>query len=411
MINLLIGPPGGGKSYEAVVYHVLPALTKGRKVITNLPLDIERLRAIDPAFPDLIQFVENSIGFLRRENEAPAGMVGRLGLRYQVEQQGEGVIRAFSTMKDFGDPWRQDKTGSGPLYVIDECHLCFPRIGTLISVEEWFSLHRHESADVLLITQSYGKVSKSIIDLVQVCYRVKKATAFGSAKKYIRKVQDGVRGDVVNTSVRTYEKRYFGLYKSHTRGGGEELAAEDITPIWKRWPFIGAGIMLPLAAVIFFSTGSPNPLKPKAAQASTKPATPPPSQAASHTAPEPTQSPAKAKETEPEGHPYAGRTLHVAGVMHARGDRFYVVAVAQNGQHVSDVTSGELRTLGYKVEGVTDCAVKVSYEKWSKWLICDAPTVGVIPQGGEPAARRSEPPEKAPQGVVMQFSEPGRKDS
>ena len=55
MINLLLGAPGGGKSYEAVVYHILPALEKGRKVITNLPLNIERIAAIDPAYSDLIE--------------------------------------------------------------------------------------------------------------------------------------------------------------------------------------------------------------------------------------------------------------------------------------------------------------------------------------------------------------------
>ncbi|EPW3551744.1 zonular occludens toxin domain-containing protein, partial [Pseudomonas aeruginosa] len=38
MINLILGQPGGGKSHEAVVYHVVPALNQGRKVITNLAL-------------------------------------------------------------------------------------------------------------------------------------------------------------------------------------------------------------------------------------------------------------------------------------------------------------------------------------------------------------------------------------
>ncbi|MBI5918423.1 MAG: hypothetical protein HY849_03485 [Nitrosomonadales bacterium] len=50
MINLLLGPPGGGKSYEATVYHVLPALAKGRKIITNLPLDLDRIELHIVAF-------------------------------------------------------------------------------------------------------------------------------------------------------------------------------------------------------------------------------------------------------------------------------------------------------------------------------------------------------------------------
>ncbi|MBX5670353.1 zonular occludens toxin domain-containing protein [Pseudomonas aeruginosa] len=45
MINLILGQPGGGKSHEAVVYHVVPALNQGRKVITNLALDMDKFKA------------------------------------------------------------------------------------------------------------------------------------------------------------------------------------------------------------------------------------------------------------------------------------------------------------------------------------------------------------------------------
>jgi hypothetical protein len=41
MINLIIGRPGGDKSYEAVKYHILPAIKAGRKIITNLSLNID----------------------------------------------------------------------------------------------------------------------------------------------------------------------------------------------------------------------------------------------------------------------------------------------------------------------------------------------------------------------------------
>ena len=225
MINLIVGPPGGGKSYEAVVYHILPALKRGRKVITNLPLDLARLSVLDESFLDLVE-IRTTTNAEKPETdwEKAENLYKKFGIAAKREYF---VNRPFAHPEDYGDPWRSESDGSGPLYVIDECHLALPRGATKIAVEEWYSLHRHESADVLLITQSYGKVSKSIIDLVQVCYRVKKGTAFGSASQYIRKVQDGVRGDVVNTTVRKYEKRYFGLYKSHTRGGGAELAAED----------------------------------------------------------------------------------------------------------------------------------------------------------------------------------------
>ncbi|POB76042.1 zonular occludens toxin domain-containing protein, partial [Vibrio vulnificus] len=38
--------PGSGKSYESVVYHVIPALKDGRKVVTNLPLNLEHFKQV-----------------------------------------------------------------------------------------------------------------------------------------------------------------------------------------------------------------------------------------------------------------------------------------------------------------------------------------------------------------------------
>ena len=46
-VNLLLGSPGSGKSYEAVAFHVLPSLQAGRKVITNLPLNVDEFLKFD----------------------------------------------------------------------------------------------------------------------------------------------------------------------------------------------------------------------------------------------------------------------------------------------------------------------------------------------------------------------------
>lgn len=217
MINLLIGPPGGGKSYEAVVYHVLANLEAGRKVITNLPLNMDEIAAIVPAARMLVEF------------------------RNRQGKPGEPETWAFGVLSDYGDTWRDPVKGIGPLYVIDECHKALPRrqIGDKggVPVDEWYAEHRHEGADVLLMTQSYGKVSKAIIDQVQVCYRVKKKTAFGDSTGYIRKVLDGVKGDVLSTAERTYEKRFFKLYTSHTRTEAAviEEDAKDISPAFLKW--------------------------------------------------------------------------------------------------------------------------------------------------------------------------------
>jgi len=382
MINLLLGAPGGGKSYEAVVYHVLPALEKGRKVITNLPLDLARFEALNSDWVELIEI-------------------------WDVEKG----VRPFSLLEHYGDPWRHPKTGAGPLYVIDECHLALPVGQTKREVEEWYSLHRHESADVLLITQSYGKISKAIRDLVQIVYRVRKNTALGSQSSYTRKVQDGLRGEVVNSSIRKYEKKYFALYKSHTRGGGSELSANDVKPVWQHWSFIGTGIF---AAIFVFLvvTGrfhmpwtKPDSKEPKSAKIQTPAAAFASAQAktipAAHTKPQAQAVPEpvpKASATIDAG-PYAQRQMHIMGRMQqGKRDRL-VVAVSQNGQMITVTDSDSLQRAGYKVTILDDCVATVTYEKTSRHIICDAPQVGIGFNSAATAAAASitQKPAAAPQ--------------
>jgi len=384
MINLLIGQPGGGKSYEATVYHVIKALNLGRKVITNLPLNLDRFDQLG-FDTSLIEIRTKTLG--QPPQQVPGTKDPAMFMRFMRNIGPEFLDRPFANPEDYGDTWRHPDNGSGPLYVIDECHLCLPRGATRRDVEEWYSLHRHESADVLLITQSYGKVSKSIIDLVQVCYRVKKATAFGREDKYIRKVQDGVRGEVVNTSIREYQSKYFGLYKSHTRGGGSELAAQDIVPIWMRWPFIGAAVSFVLAFAIFgFGGVSLNPLKNGMAKEAEKPQPVRVVETVNGVVVSDTAKPQEQDETTTVVHtssdgppePFAGRGFHVVGSVKGATLR-HLFAVSQNGQIVSTLQTAELIELGYVIDQATPCAVRIAWNGAARWVICDTPTQSVTP--------------------------------
>lgn len=406
MINMLVGQPGGGKSYEAVAYHVLPALQQGRKVVTNLPLDIEAFRRLDGGFPDLIEVRQNVVEAVVEKKTW--NIRWRSFDVFNVKTQ----HRPFASIADYGDEWRHPETGGGVLYVIDECHLCLPRArpGTTKEVEEWFSLHRHELADVLLITQSYGKVCKAICDMVQVLYRVKKATAFGTNDRYIRKVQDGIGGEVVNTSIRKYEKKFFSLYKSHTKSSsaGAELAANDIVPFWKRWPMIGAGLCF-LTVVIMLLTGtSANPLTQAQAQivdvqakrskeaASGVPVAPAPLTLAAPPAPVSGVPAAAAaqplSELLPESfegtrnqssggqaaHPFDGLRLHIVAFLQS-GDRWlYAFEAAQNGQPVAVLTQKQLEESGYKIEKMSTCSARIIYGDISFFAVCDSPRISVV---------------------------------
>lgn len=392
MINLLLGAPGGGKSYEAVAFHVLPAINSGRKVITNLPLV---LTEFPPEQRALLEIRSHAMGKAERRT----GLAAALG----EDPDDEIFRRPFSTGECYGDTWRHPDSGAGPLYVIDEAHMCLPREGTGRKVREWYAMHRHELADVLLITQSYGKVSKDVIDLVQVCYKVRKATAFGTNNGYIRKVFDGVRGDVVNTSARKYDKRYFKFYKSHTKSSqaGAELAANDIVPFWRRWPFMGFAVCMIAFAVIVTSSKSVNPMKapshqvvasrPKAVAPGQGGAQPPHSPVAARTEEHGDRGGAVAERKSPQvAGPFAGLGVHVMGrVRLVSGREVYSLALSQNGQRIFTTTSDELLEAGYQVKRLSDCAMSYSYQDVPMVAVCDAPQVTVTPAEGTLAHKPS----------------------
>lgn len=354
MINLLLGASGGGKSYEAVVFHIIPALEKGRQVITNLPLNIEHFAAVlGDEKADLIKLIKPT-----GQNPIP-----------------------FKTIADFGDKWRMEgKNPIGSLYVIDECHKPFALGQVDKAVDEWFAEHRHELADVILITQSYGKIWKSIRDNTQIVYRVRKNIALGSPKSYVKKVQDGVRGEVVNTTIRVYEPKYFPFYNSHTLSdtSAQELNANDIKPLWKHWTFI-LGIPLILFG-LYRLASNPMPFTPKSAPivksapVSVASVHPVPT-ISTNNAPQQMESKTKVEDKVQASHPYYKLQMHIGGFIESSDKtRFlYNVLLSQNGQVVSTVTDKELVIAGYTVEAKSACLFKIKFENFFDYITCDLP--------------------------------------
>jgi len=236
MIYGIVGRPGGGKSYEAVAYQVLPALKEGRKVITNLPLQIDHFVAVlGEEVRELIVVID--------------GKLNDFG----------SMERPFSKVADYNDEWRNDK-GQGPLYVVDEAHMTLPNKNLNTEILEWYSLHRHYGVDIVLVTQNLRKIHRDIKDMVEVTYYCAKNTALGSNNTYTRKVRSGANGDVVNTSIRKYEQAYFPFYKSHTASNSSvvEAMAADIVPLWKRWPVVGSVLFLTVGIGLLIWSFSPD---------------------------------------------------------------------------------------------------------------------------------------------------------
>ncbi len=391
MINILLGGPGGGKSYEACAFHVLPAILRGRKVITNLPLNIEAFEALEPGCSALIEIRIKTLALPPVEDDRDNGDVRGWFLK---SRQAKFVDRPFANVEDYVSDWRHED-GTGPLFVVDECHFALPKFGTSKAVEEWYSMHRHYNVDVLLITQSSGKISTAIRDLVQVCYKVRKAIAFGKPDGYIRKVLDGVNGGEVSVSERKYKPAFFKLYRSHTKGLAlEEQGASDVSPfivkfnrfryafyvvtvlgvayaIWGggsskpkklvRGSALAAVVPLPVASAPLVASSGPVALRPLIA---TSAASVPVLEALD---------PVDAAELKAKPEPFEGRGIHITGWLRNASKTVYSFAISKDGYNLFSTTQAELEKSGYKFEALGECSGRLTYLKKVRTVLCDAP--------------------------------------
>ncbi|QPS10796.1 zonular occludens toxin [Delftia acidovorans] len=393
MINGLEGIPGSGKSYEAVAYHVLPALRSGRKVITNLPLIIDAFVAIDPAWRELIEV-----------RTRPAPRIGDWDASNIAEREAFQIwtdrepqpqpehISTFGTVWDFYSTWRNDK-GQGPLYVVDECHVPLPKPergspGTPVEVVQWFKLHRHFNADVLLMTQKFRDVDQGIAGIIATLIKCRKADVLGNKNEYIRKVHAGYRGGEIQRNIRKYESKYFGLYKSNTQSNGSaETGLQDVSPMivklrrftWAFWVFAIAYV-----AYAFWPSDDTSVWGHKTAPAAKKSSAAAPVQVQhAPTAQQAQQGPAQAPQqpsgtsvppTAPEvKDPLFGKLLHMTGDLSKQGRDQITFVVSSEGRRVFDLTSDDLVQAGYKVQRLANCMATVTYQSVVRPVTCDAP--------------------------------------
>lgn len=403
MINGLEGIPGSGKSYEANVFQALDALKEGRKVITNLPILVDAYASIDPAYRSLIELryapapVRGTWDANRVDPATGQGEAFELFADGHTEPPAPGA-RVFGTVWCYWSDWKHPKTGRGPLFIVDECHVAMPKLGTDKAVIEWYKLHRHFNADVLLATQKFRQMCADIAELMAMVIKVRKADVLGKPDEYIRKVHAGYRGEVIQQSMRKYEPQFFALYRSHTQGNAVlESAAADVAPIsvkikrWTRAVWVVAACASAFAVWVFSDGAKPKDNSPGFRGAVIKPdgktdfeaikritdadATrrkgegPKPASEAVDLAPEPASS------ADPE--PYAGKGLHLTGMMRLRGRTLYTFAVSTSGAVLTSVTSEELIAAGYRWEALTDCAGYLRWGKTAKAITCDAPQRGV----------------------------------
>ncbi len=364
MIYAICGRPRSGKSYESVVYHILPAIKSGRKVVTNVTLNLDWfVKLFGKEVLELINVVDGQL------NE-----FGKLD-------------RPFSKFEHYQDDWR-DENNKAPLYVIDEAHMVLPNRNLDASILEFYSLHGHYGIDIILLTQDLRKIHRDIKAMIEMTYYCAKNTAFGSDKTYTKKVRIGATTEVVNTEQRKYKSAYFPAYQSHTQSSGSvaEVMANDIKPIWKSWPFYGSALFL----LIGLSTFGYLIFGEDESEAETKPAVSQVKQvdAASSPAAQTDESSTKPQRPSRGFGPLDGYEMLVTGyskqvayvkAANNRGigelDRdltFYkiYVSVLQEGEKLFDFEHIDLVNMGYTFTALTECVYEVAWHGESRIVTC-----------------------------------------
>lgn len=372
-INGISGRPGSGKSYEAVIRHILPALKDARMVVTNIPLNVDWFcQFVGEHCRDLIVQIDG--GFHNYGGERYFSQAEHF-LRYQE--------------------WRNDKN-QGVYFIVDECHLPMPRtagagedrVTTQKELKEYLSMHRHYGHDVLLLTQNFRKVDRDVVDMIQTCYFTTKLSFLGKDDQYVCKVADGVSRNIVTTHHREYEQKYFGAYQSHTKSQGSVQEAEtvDIPKWYQQWYNIGAIVMAVLFFALMikgFSGDEPKPVSQAKSQSVSQVKSQPVSQVNSQSVSQGKQ-PAEPAEpvSDPQSHPYKGLQMHIVGNyadmnQYGKLTKIIWISLSRNGQVLTEITHADLALAGYQFTVLNDCLIDLKYEGYQNYVFCDSPTQSV----------------------------------
>lgn len=240
MIILMCGLMGSGKSYEAVNYHIIPSLKSGRKVVTNIPLQIDYIVAVfGEQVRDLIVVIDS-----------------------YVDDEGNISAIPFSEFDHFKDDWKHESKNIGALFVIDEAQIPLSKTESTLNkqVLAWATMQRHRGHDWILITQSPPLVYQPLLQLVTATHFFEKKTNIGKMDQYRHWVVDGYnlsKAFVLNKSEKSYDLNLFKYYKSHTQSDGavdEQNIVGTHINIWKYLIplFLGFAVFIGLIVYFYF---------------------------------------------------------------------------------------------------------------------------------------------------------------
>jgi len=211
------GLPGSGKSYDVVANQIMPALEAGRKVVTNIPLNLDAIREV-----------------------THKGEVVHLPIE-RIEQEPH-LLDEYAT--------------AGCLLVLDETWRLWPAGWKAHQIPQTYKSllaeHRHrvneagQSMQIVVCTQDLAQIAAFARQLVEQTFHHTKLSHLGMSGSYRIDVFQGVVtgsqppiGKRQREILGKYRPEIFKLYKSHTMSqanhqGADEKGMDARGQIWKR---------------------------------------------------------------------------------------------------------------------------------------------------------------------------------
>lgn len=240
-LYLYYGKIGDGKSHEVVMSEILPAVRDGRKIYVYMD------------------------GLNPRRCGQFAGRNANIVMWDNVDQVREAVQLEVDDREGVGL-----KIDRGSLIVVDEAQLVW-------DAREWqktgkqslafMEYHRHFGLDVVLITQSPGRLDKGVVRLSNECLHVKNLRFLSSlaGNRYVVNVRQTPQDrEPVATMRRKFEPNVFACYRSSTAVRGAKVHGRGV-----RGSMIWGPAAAALALILYVRSGGIGIFQGRAAEVTT----------------------------------------------------------------------------------------------------------------------------------------------
>lgn len=258
-INAYTGLMGSGKSYECVASVIVPAVAKGRRVVTNVDaIDSDAIRA-----------------YVHEKQGIPLEKLGEV-VHCSNDDVSKPEFLPHGTAVD-------TLVQPGDLVCIDEAWRFWGTDQKICTEHKiFFREHRHYAhpvsgvtCDLVLMVQDISDLNRILKTVVELSFRTTKIKSLGLHKIYRVEMWEGwkqtakARVDVMN---KKYDPEIFALYSSYAGGTGNEVQVDDRQNILKNpkvWIFlfmiVFGGIASVWGVMHFFNRGAapaPAPQQP-----------------------------------------------------------------------------------------------------------------------------------------------------